>query len=681
MKPMRNGWRLGVRTLLATLALGMGGAEARAAVTLLGVQYQQDDPFPEYLCYWHDRNYPTSCGATYPGANAHVFIKNDGASAVTLDDVVLATYGLKYSLKQADYNGHIANSIWIRYDNPPQALLDAGEPAWYKMDPASVPAGGSAHVVVRLRRVPATPTIAVNVDTSANILNTTIAVDPNAAQLANISFSADLMKVYLYWRRAGGAAPTTVKMDGTDVTSITTTVGDSSNFAVSVLSLSTPLTSMSYHVFQGIYPDAATATGGARVWVNPFIYGSWAAFPIPDGDYGMAQRWLDTCFDRGINTLEMNSASSGLMDYLGTGGGRAYATSRNYGFIKDDTNWGTWGDNPRLWFIDDEPDIEETNMQANFCGTGYKLPCGTNQAGTMGMHFVSVGESLRGIKNRPTTINMDGTQKPETWYAYGQLSDCLAIDHYFQPKVRHAYYDTPNTLPLYRKAAVIYATSRAGTKAAEPNPFRQLLYSCQINGGAPVDPWDWAAPECKRVEAYYAMAAGAKGICYWWFKKAPSASNGLGDDNLRSQDPPLWEEIGLIGAEIKLLQPYLVTSHPVDADAVGSTNVWVRALARGADSLILFVVNDDYWLDEDYHNTPVTNASVTLDLPGWMLSSPTAFEAGRSGVRSVTTSQNGNHLILTLGTLDVAKIVIVTVDPQLQATIQQRYEQEVWPGV
>ncbi|MGQ9649757.1 MAG: immunoglobulin domain-containing protein [Phycisphaerae bacterium] len=601
---------------------------------------------------------------------------------MTLDDVILAGYSLKSILKMKDLNGHITHSIWFYWDNPPAEILDAGEPAWYKMDPASIPAGGVGQVIVRLRRVPTTPTLAVNVDTSANALNTTFTVDANAPQLANISFSDDLRRVYLYWRRTGGAAPTTILMDGTDVTADCVTRGDDNcDFAVSVLTRPAPLTDMSYHVFQGVYADAETATGGRRAWVNPFVYGSWAAFPIPDGDYDMARAWLDTCYDRGINTLEMNSGSSGLMDFLGTSAGKAYADARNYGLIKNDATWGTWSNNPRMWFIDDEPDAEEANLLNNFCGTGYKFPCGSNQAGTMGMYFISVAESLRAIKDRPTTINMDGTWKPYSWYAYGQLSDFLAIDHYYQPKVRDAYYNYPNTLPLYRKATVIYATALAGTRAAEPNPYRQLLYSCQLNDGAPVDPWPWAAPETKRTEAYYAMAAGAKGICYWWFKKAPNASNGLGDNNLQAQDPALWKEIGLLGAEIKALRAYLVTSHPVDLDLQGSTNVWVKALARGTDTLILFVVNDDHWNDQDYHCTPVANASVTVGLPLWMRSSPTAFEFSRAGLGDVGSSRNGDNLTLTLGTLTVAKIVIVTVDPQLRMTIQQRYDQEVWPGI
>ena len=122
----------------------MACAAAYGDVSLLGVQYQQDDVYPEYVCLWRDRNYPTSCGPDMEGANACVFLKNDGASAVTLDDVDLETYSLDSALKFKDENGHYCNSIWYRWDNPPAALLNTGEPAWYKMDPASIPAGFGA---------------------------------------------------------------------------------------------------------------------------------------------------------------------------------------------------------------------------------------------------------------------------------------------------------------------------------------------------------------------------------------------------------------------------------------------------------------------------------------------------------------------------------------------------------
>ena len=143
----------------------------------------------------------------------------------------------------------------------------------------------------------------------------------------------------------------------------------------------------------------------------------------------------------------------------------------------------------------------------------------------------------------------------------------------------------------------------------------------------------------------------------------------------------LWKEIGLLGAEIKTAEPLLVTSHPVDLPMTLSTNVWARALGVGTNSMILLAVNDTATNDvAGCHYTPVTNATVTVTLPSWM-QYPTAFEISASGLNAVTLQTNGNQLVVSLGTLDVTRMIVLTRDAQLQAAIQQRYTQLVQPGV
>ena len=238
------------------LAVGICGTTADAAVTLLGVQYQQDNPYAEYNCWYHYGNYPTSCGTVVTGCNVHVFLKNTGGSSVTINDVTLAGYSLKTILKR-NTNFHDANSIFFYWDNPPQDVFDAGEPVWYRADPNPIPAGGVARVVVRLRSVPVTQPVSIGVVTSAGTINTTVPVNAGAPVLASVGFSADRTKVYLHWRRSGGAAPVAIYMDGTDVTASATTVGDANvNFAATVLQFATPLANMSYHVYQGVYATA-----------------------------------------------------------------------------------------------------------------------------------------------------------------------------------------------------------------------------------------------------------------------------------------------------------------------------------------------------------------------------------------------------------------------------------------
>jgi len=661
--------------LVGGLAYAVPNA-AGAAVTVLGVQYQKDNPYSQYLCFWHDRQYPTYCGVDVVGANVHVYLRNDGASSVTVNDVTLAGYSLKTVIRHKTIGKHEPNSIYFYWDNPPRMILDAGEPVWYRADPTTIRPGAVAQVVVRLRFVPVTQSVSVGVVTSAGTVSATIPIKAAAPQLASVGFSTDLRTVYLHWRRsgAGGAAPATILMDGSDVTASAITVGDPDvNFGASVLQLDEPLTAMSYHVFQGVYADGQTASASLRAWANPFVYGTWGAKPTADGDDAAAQDWIDDATNHGVNALVHNMASGGLADYMGTSAGRQYAADRGYGFVTSGP--GQWSvTKPLMWFLDDEPDVAESNVR---CGTGLNLPCGEgHNVGVLATGLIAHGEALRASSPlSPTTINMDGGYKPSNFYTYGQVADVLMVDSYYQKRLLDSYWYYPQRIPLHKKATSIYATALAATTAAEPNPFHMLLYSNKYRDPDTGNVWPFPTPGSKRIEVYYSLAGGAKGMGYWWYL----VPNGLGAGGAGAS--ALWKEIGLLGNEIKTAAPLLVTSHPVSMTLQGSPGVWARALAVGVDTMILMVVNDQYYNDPaGIHYTPVSNAAVAATLPSW-LQSPTAFEISTSGLSDVSSQLSGNQLRLNLGTLDLTRMIVLTSNPELKATLQQRYDQEVAPGV
>ena len=95
-------------------------------------------------------------------------------------------------------------------------------------------------------------------------------------------------------------------MDGVDVTANATTVGDPSvNYAATVLSFSTALDPMSYHVYQGVYSDGKTATAALRTWVNKFIHGTYNTFDVEsDPDYTI-EDWIAESSDHGINNCQV----------------------------------------------------------------------------------------------------------------------------------------------------------------------------------------------------------------------------------------------------------------------------------------------------------------------------------------------------------------------------------------
>jgi hypothetical protein len=672
-----------VNAFLLALVISLACRGAHAGVTVLGVQYQQDQPYPEFNCIWNDKTYPTNCPARSLGCNVHVYLKNTGGSSVTISDVTVAGYSLADSLVE-NAGVHYSRSIYFKWDNPPSAILNAGEPVWYKGDPATIPAGGVGQAVLRLRSVPVTQPVSVGVVTSGGTVTTNITVDMNAPQLASIGYSPDLTKVYLHWRRNGGAAPTTVKMDGVDVTPATTTVGDPTvNFGASIVQLAAPLVPMSYHVFQGAYSDGKLASASQRAWTNKFIYASYGNFET-SASYTIAD-WVAEASEHGFNNCQVSMGEVG--GYMWTGAGQADCRARGYGYTSGDKTKFNPID-PDMFFLNDEPDAEEANMENTFCGTGLKLPCGHSPMGILVMREIANGEGLRALRPMtPTSINLNGTFRPENYYAWGQSVDILQVDPYYQRRLSDVYWRDQYRIPLYRQATYIYAVSRAVTSAAEPNPSNVLLYSCEwkctddnCDTAYVGQVWPFPTTEAKRIEVYYALAAGVKGMGYWWFPKG-YPSNGLADQG-KATARALWKELGLLGNEIKAAQPLLVTSHPVDMTLSPGTNVWVRALASGTDTILLIVVNDDYYNDEaGCHYTPVANATLTATLPSWMQASPTAFAITAGGLTDVSTVLNGNQLQVNLGVLNLTRMIVLTKTAGLRATIQQRYDQQVRPGI
>jgi len=672
------------------LALAVGGfvcSTASAAVEVLGVQYQQDDWFTEFNCIWKDSNYPTTCTVgTAVGCNVHAYLKNTGGSSVTVTSVQLEGYDLETVIKE-NADQHNARSIFYYWDNPPTAILDAGEPVWYKVDPSTtIPAGGVVQVVIRLRFVPETNPLDLTIVTSGGTVYPSISISASDPVLASVGFSQDRKKVYLTWRRSGGAAPTTIKMDGTDVTSYATTVGDSStNYAVSVLSFSTALTNMSYHVYQGIYSDGKKATASLRTWVNKFMHGTYNTFEL-DAQYTVAD-WVAESADHGINNTQVSVGN--IVSYMNTPSGAADLLARNYGYTTGDhTKFDEDGYGPDMFFINDEIDAEEANLESNFCGTGLKLPCGKSPMGVLARRTIDEGEVLRDYReNTPTSVNMNGAFKPENYYSYGQAVDILQVDPYYQRRLQDVYWRDQNAIPVYEKATYIYAVAKAVARAAEPNPSNVILYSCSWKCTAEGkcdaeyvgEIWPFADNGTKRIEAYYALAAGTKGLCYWWFNIGWPSMGLANQTTQEAQD--LWKEMGLYGNEIKALAPQLVVSHPVDAGLTPSTNVWAKALVSGTDSLILIVVNDDYWNDETLHYNPVNSASVVVTLPSWLQSSPTAFEVTPDGICDVGTSLSGSALTVNLGKLDLTRMIVITSNSSLKGTVEDRYLDECRPGI
>ena len=609
------------------------------------------------------------------GAAVHVFLKNNNSASVTIQDAQLAGVSLNQALTLINQGQtvlptsiYLANSSNLITAPQLQTLVNAGEPVWYKFAPATVPPGGTAQVAVRLRRPPTTPSINLNVVHSAGSTNVAVTVQTNQPALAGVSFSADLTKVYLYWRVAQpGQAPGQVLMDGVDVTANTTTSTDAAvNLAPSILQFSQALTNGSFHVFQGVFGDGQKATAGLRAWSNEIIYGMWGAMPGSASDTNLARAYLQTIAAHLINTEVQTLGSQAVQNYLKTADGQQFAASLGLGFVIDAPNkWGVA--NPRLFFIKDEPDSQ---YDPNVAGLG-----DTNRVGTTGQGCLQYANTYLGTGD-PTAVldilNVDNYYKPYNFYNYGQLPDVLSVDPYYQDRLRRAYWEAPIRIPLYAKATYVYAMAQAGQASCEPNPLHITLYAVSYIGSSATFPFP--TPECKRIEVYYALAAGAKGLSYWYYNPG-NPSNGLGDGSAGAL--ALLREIGLLGAEVRTAGPLLVTSCPATLTTDSTVGLWVRSLLAGRDTIVSLIVNDNYTnTDTACLYTPISNATLTVTLPAW-LQSPTAFEIASSGILSVTTQTAGNQFQVNLGTVNLTRMIVITANPYLRDALELRFDQQI----
>jgi len=670
------------QVLLAATVSGMIFRSASAEVSLVGVQYRTDHPFPEYECFWHDggyndgpeSQYPNTCGPSSPmGASVHLFLKNNGAVNVPLQNVQLAGVNLSqalYIFDQSQNNAHpasiyLARSGGLITAQQFQDLVDAGEPVWYKFEPGTIPAGGVAQVVVRLRRPPATQGINLNVIYGGGSTNVAVTVPTNQPTLAGVSFSADLTQVYLYWRRPQlGQAPIQILMDGVDVTANAVTSTDAAmTLAPSVLQLGAPLTDGSFHVFQGVFADGQTASAGLRAWSNEFIYGMWGAMPGSAGDTTLARNYLLGLAAHLINTEVQTLGSQAVQDYLKSTEGKQLAASLGLGFIIDAPNkWGVAS--PRLFFIKDEPDSQ---LDPNVAGLG-----NTNRVGTSAQWCLQYANTYLGLGDATAVLNIlnvDNYYKPYNFYNYGQLPDVLSIDPYYQIRLRRAYWDAPVRIPLYAKATYVYAMAQAGQASCEPNPLHIVLYAVswlESNRSFP-----FPTPACKRIEVYYALAAGAKGLSFWYYNPGnPSYGIGAGTPDALA----LWREIGMLGAEVRTAGPLLATSCPATLPTTNTAGLWVRSLLVGREAMVSLIVNDNYTnTDTACVYQPISNTTVAVTLPAW-LQSPTAFEIASNGIRSVSTQIAGDRFQLNLGTVNLTRMIVITSNPLLRDTLEQRYD-------
>lgn len=662
-------------------------SSALAKVEVIGTYYRADQAYPRYRAFWHEdsnmldeveRAEPPVANNMRLGASLHVYIRNDSDRPLVIEDVKLAGISLNEAIANSGQRlrKEFANIYFSKLPHTQlQELIDLGEPVWWKVDPATLAPGRTGEVIVRLREQGAEDSVTIELvgkhGSAEFARQVPVKVIPVAPRIAGISFLPGLREMYMYFRhpQERGLAPARILMDGRDITA-QCNIGrdDAISLVPVVVRLPQPLEAGSYHVFAGEYEDGSRALAGVRAWRDDFVYGMFGGKPGSEEQPELGRQYFDDLAAHNFNTQMPQLGSAAVQAFLRDPAGKRYFAERGFRSIPNAI--GKWGlSNPLAYYVHDEPDCGDDKAK--------DLPA-DKKIGSMARYVIAYGNEIRAKDPAvPQMLNLNMSFKPTNWHTYGQIPDIFSVDPYYQSRLKSAYTTNPERIPLYLKATYVYAVGVLAGTASEPRPVHVIL-NCVRH----VDKQDrrkinfrFATPEEKRIEVYYALAAGAKGLSYWWYSPVVPAY-GVGAATSDKPDPEaaaLWREMGLLGAEARTIGPVVLDSCPIDIAVKTPKNVWVRCLAAGTRTLVLLVVNDDYQnTDKGTAYKPVDDVELAVPLPAW-LKNPAAFEVSPAGIQDVMIQPRPESLRVSLGKLDIARMIVITSDTSLRAQLEGVY--------
>jgi len=651
-----------------------------ADIQLADSYFRPDVIYPEFACLWSNKATIEDCGkpsaAAPGGATVHIYFRNGGGSAVSVEDVSLEGISLKRAIANSTARKFkktlYAASIFFADLSAAErdSLIAAGEPVWWKAEPQIVEPGAMGEVIVRLRRTPRAGSVKVRLNAGSASLDVPVSIGGQPPKIVGAAFSPTLDVAYLYLQHPDKTSTISrVLMDGRDVTSLAMVGRDPTQDVVPVVcKFASPLKRGALYCFQVVYEDSSKATSAVRPWGDEFGYGMWGTRPGKDTEVDVARKHLTDMAVRGLNVMMPTIGSDAMNKFFRTEECGKMMDAYGIRRVVEEPEKTT-----RRWaiYLADEPDAADSRVK--------DVPQ-SSAVGCLGQGLVGRAYDMRKIDPlTPNMLNIDQTYRPQNWYTYAQLPDVYAADPYYQTHLAEALWKHPNLIPMYSKCTFVYGVASICNSSCAPNPLHIMLNSVRTQRADAM--FRWATREEKRIELYYALAAGAKQISYWWFLPiGPKATGANGCGANVPEAKALWNEIGLLGNELRAAGPILVKSCPTSLAVSAPPKLWVRSLAAGLDTVVLLCVNDDYANDAKGTTIrTVENAEVSVALPKW-LDPKSVFEISYRGTADVKW-ESGERLSLHLGTVPVTRMIVVTSDSSLRAGIQKSYDTGIGANV
>ncbi len=685
------------RPILFALAAAWAAAGAAADWTVQCAAFVPDKDFSALYPYFHEGwgvkdelGQPKSyTPAVKRGAYVHVFVRNAGAAAQPIERIALNGIDLSQQLAPRGAARHglrpahfLLNDASVTPPTVRERLQALGAPVWWRAQPNPVPPGGLAQITIRLRRLPRVRVLEVGLGRAARAALPTDR--PAAFRVAGAAFDEGLkgLCVYLRHDRRPDFALKRLLVDGRPCR-LPAGAGAKAHFGFlpAAADLARPLTRGAFVSIVAETDRGETAAAVVRAAEPFFALGMWGyrndGLDLPD----MVEDCLKT-FQAHLFNTHMGMAGAHTHFLRSEAGLRLL---KRYGLrlmarAPKPSDIGS----PLLYarFLHDEPDC-----------TDYRVKLPYDQR--VGCFAQALAERQRGwTRQDPATrclLNVDMTFKPENWLTYGQLPDIFALDPYFQNRLRDAYFRHPRLLRQFTDPYYIFAVAEIARSACAPHPLHIILNSTSYRGKD--GRFRWGTPEEKRAEFYYALAAGARGISYWWF--TPYGTY-MGCGAAEPGAHAMLQEMARLNAEARCAAEWLERACRAPGGDRGplllTQPAWLfgRVLYAGRDAALLVLINRDMACDRQGTVVqPIPRARVVFRPPAW-LKPASVFRFGPDGPTRLEAARAGDALRLDLREVKLTELIVVSsrasaeadaarrwraLQPRLQAVLKHTFEQ------
>ena len=456
----------------------------------------------------------------------------------------------------------------------------ASELIYAFIEPQQVQPGAWTECIVRLRNNPKTD-VKLTFQTGDGKLNVTVPIEPDKIRIESVSFSHKIDRLFVYLRALDGTPPQkgTLQLDGTRIEkNVTWTPGPAgSGLILAEAPLKPAWETGSFHLIRVDLPNGKTRTFPVRAWDQYFAIGLF-------GD--KADDNVKDAKTHGIDTY-YTTGPPPIMDELGLN----YILVGSYGQGRSRT------DHPsgRLFYYNmDEPDGRD-------CIEIKTLPIMERLGVHAELKVIPIIRQQRAAD--PITPNLllaNNTYKPLNYYVYGQLADIFCTDPYV-PISAEQLERVPNSLKVARDACA-------------PHPLTAVLW---VTGN---DGHRWAqrppTPKEERIMVFHALGCGIKGLGY--FADYDLKAEG-GTFFPVSANKPLWDEVGKINRDVRVLADDLSVGCPI-ANDLFNRKVHLHALMCGADKIIAIAINKKHHIGYNTVNHtpfhfPAKNVTLNIPLP------------------------------------------------------------------